>query len=255
VSVVNDVGGPVTSTSNVQLVAVPGQQTEGLKATQVDQLTSVILFKGTSNELDVDVLAPPQITAVATGQPGGAAVTYDEPVLRVSQGGKVLGTLDATSAHQTITVPGVATLSIGTLTKQEAPDGTSASGSAALLDVKVGTDPSPAQLVGLTIAGASAAAAVPAGGIACAAPPPAPATGTATGSDTGGGSGSASGGGTPGAGGSGGTATGGSAGPQASSPATSTLAFTGGQPLAPYGLGLLIASAAIFGWRRRARAL
>jgi len=170
VSLVNGSGGPVTSDSSVQLINVPGHTGEGLESIQASQLTGIVLFKGSPNELTINVLAPPKITAIATGQPGGASVTYTEPILQVIQGGKVLGTLDAATADTTITIPAIATLTLGTLTKSVAANGTSASGSANLLSVQIGTSPLPLNVATLTIAGGSVAALVPVGGVNC--PPP-----------------------------------------------------------------------------------
>jgi hypothetical protein len=50
---------------------------------RLPELSSIILFKGTANQLDIDVVAPPVVTATATGVRGGASVTYDEPILTV----------------------------------------------------------------------------------------------------------------------------------------------------------------------------
>ena len=167
VSVVNANGGAVTTDSAVALVNIPGQTNLGVQATTLNQLTSIILFKGSANELDVNVVAPPVLTATASGNPGGAKVAYAEPILQVFRAGKLVGTLDAASVNQSVTVPGVATLSLGTLTKTEAADGTSASGSASLLDVHVGISPLPVNLATITVAGASVSAHVPAGGVVC----------------------------------------------------------------------------------------
>ncbi|HEY2428240.1 MAG TPA: DUF11 domain-containing protein [Acidimicrobiales bacterium] len=167
VSLVNGSGGPVTSDSSVQMINVPGQTGNGLESIQADQLTGIVLFKGSANELTINVLAPPKITAVATGAPGGASVTYTEPILQVIQGGKVLGTLDAATAHTSLTIPGLATLSLGTLTKTVAADGTSASGSANLLNVQIGVAPLPLSVATVTVAGGSVAASVPKGGVLC----------------------------------------------------------------------------------------
>jgi len=169
VSVVNNAGGPVTSSSTVRMVSIPGQATtaEGVTSTQLDQLTGIVLFKGSANELTINVLAPPQITATATGFPGGASVSYTEPILQVIQGGKVIGTLDAKTGNTTLTIPALATLSLGTLAQTVAADGTSASGSASLLSVQVGIAPLPLNVATIVVAGGSAAASVPAGGVYC----------------------------------------------------------------------------------------
>jgi uncharacterized repeat protein (TIGR01451 family) len=165
VSVVNSAGGPVTSDSSVKLVAVPDQDNEGLQSTQLDQITSIVLFKGTAEEVDINVAAPPMITATATGFPGGASVTYTEPILTVVEGGKTLGTLNAATSQTTLTIPDLATLSLGTLTKTLAANGTSASGSADLLNIQIGV--ATINVANLTVAGGSVAAAVPVGGLPC----------------------------------------------------------------------------------------
>ncbi|MHB8464852.1 MAG: hypothetical protein ACYDH6_06715 [Acidimicrobiales bacterium] len=167
VSVVNAAGGPVTSDSRIGLVNVTGSANKGLASTQIDQITGVVLFKGTSNELTVNVLAPPQIIATATGLPGGAKVTYTEPILQILQGKTVLGTLDAKSANTSITIPGLATLSLGQLTSKVAADGTSATGSASLLTVQIGIAPLPLNVATVLIAPAAVSAIVPAGGVVC----------------------------------------------------------------------------------------
>lgn len=167
VSLNNSSGGPVTSDSTVGLIAVPGQNGEGVRSTQNDQLTGIVLFKGSPQELTVNVLAPPHIAATATGQPGGASVDYTEPILQILQGGKVIGTLDAKTANTSLTVPGIATLSLGKLTQTLAPDGTSATGSASLLTVAVGIAPLPLNVATIAIAPSSVTATVPAGGVIC----------------------------------------------------------------------------------------
>jgi uncharacterized repeat protein (TIGR01451 family) len=167
VSVVNAAGGPVTSNSAIGLVDVVGSANKGMAATQTDQITGVVLFKGTANELTINVLAPPQIVAVATGQPTGSKVTYTEPILQVLQGKTVLGTLDAKSANTSITIPGLVTLSLGKLTSSVAKDGTSASGSASLLDVAIGIAPLPLNVATLSIAPSEVLAKVPTGGVFC----------------------------------------------------------------------------------------
>jgi uncharacterized repeat protein (TIGR01451 family) len=170
VSVVNNAGGPVTSDSEVGLTNIPNQVNKGVISSQVDQITGILLFKGTPNEITINVLAPPQITATAGGTPGTAKVTYTEPVLQVKQGNTVLGTLDAATANTSLTIPALATLSLGTLTKTVKADGTSASGTADLLLVQIGVSPLPLNVATVAIAPATVSAVAPAGGVFC--PPP-----------------------------------------------------------------------------------
>ena len=171
VSVVNSAGGPVTSDSRIGLTDVAGQANKGVAATEIDQITGVVLFKGTANELTVNVLAPPQIVATATGQPGGAKVTYNEPVLQILQGKTVLATLDAKAGNTSFTIPGLATLSLGQLTNVvTAANGTMAAGQASLLSVAIGVAPLPLNVATVSIAPSSVQAIVPSGGVFC--PPP-----------------------------------------------------------------------------------
>jgi len=168
VSVVNSDGGPVTSDSSVKLISTKVANHDGVQSTQIDQLTGIVLFKGTSMELDINVVAPPEITATATGMPGGASITYTEPILQIYSGGTLVGTLDAATNSTSITIPAVATLTLGQLTnKVVAANGTSASGAANLLTVQVGVSPLPLNIATIQIAGASAAASVPVGGVNC----------------------------------------------------------------------------------------
>src|SRR5207249_833885 len=93
-------GATVYTRSLVDLVDVPGRTNKGVRSVAMTQLTGVTLFKGTANQLTVNVLAPPVVTAFATGSPGGAGVTYSEPILQVvDHNGIVLGELDAATAH------------------------------------------------------------------------------------------------------------------------------------------------------------
>jgi uncharacterized repeat protein (TIGR01451 family) len=167
VSVVNGSGGPVTSDSAIGLVNVAGQANEGVASTQADQITGVVLFKGSAMELTINVLAPPKITAIATGKPGTASVAYTEPVLQIVQGGKIVATLDAKTANTSFTIPALATISIGKLTSSVAADGTSATGSASLLEIAIGVSPLPLNVATVEIAPSTVTAKVPSGGVYC----------------------------------------------------------------------------------------
>ena len=79
-------GGAVRSISTVSIVDVPGQTTKGLEAEATTQVTGISLGDGA---LQVNVLAPPVVTATATGVPGGAKVEYSEPILQIVQNGEV----------------------------------------------------------------------------------------------------------------------------------------------------------------------
>ena len=165
----NKNGDTVYSDSSVGLVNVPGQDGKGVLSQTTTQVTGVTLFKGTANQLTINVLAPPHIEAVATGKPGGASVTYSEPILQVvDANGDSLGELNAADAHLDLDASPLVHLKLGTLEKKVAQDGTSAEGSAVLLEVTVLDAPGAIEpLLRLTIAGGSAAATAPTGGVDC----------------------------------------------------------------------------------------
>ena len=79
----NSQGDTVYSDTRTELVNVAGQTGKGVKSTALTQVTGITLFKGSASELTINVLAPPVVTATATGKPGGATVTYSEPILEI----------------------------------------------------------------------------------------------------------------------------------------------------------------------------
>ena len=133
----------------------------------------------------INVIAPDAITAVATGTPGGAKVTYQEPILDVLQGGKNLGELDAANPSMSIgplSGPGglnlgILSLSIGSPTGvTESADGTAASGGISLLHLSVPAAaagspiPLPAgvpTVADVEVSPLTASATVPSGGVVC----------------------------------------------------------------------------------------
>ncbi|HUQ40268.1 MAG TPA: hypothetical protein VM030_08945 [Acidimicrobiales bacterium] len=166
----NQQGSTVYTKSTVGLVNVAGSPNKGVKAEALTQLTALTLFKNSPNETTINVLAPPVVTAVATGQPGGAKVTYSEPILQIVRAGTVVGELNAVDINQTIAIPsGILKIDIGTLTKTEKADGTEAKGSATLLTVSlVDGSPIPVNLITpFSIAAGTVSAKVPAGGVEC----------------------------------------------------------------------------------------
>lgn len=165
----NQQGSTVYTRSTVGLIDVAGSANKGVMAEAHTQLTAVTLFKGTTSELTINVVAPPVVTAVATGQPGGASVTYSEPILQIVQNGAIVGELNAADINQTIVVPnGILELKLGTLEATAAPDGTSASGTANLLSVTLLGAPLPVEVIApLSIAAGTVSAKVPAGGVNC----------------------------------------------------------------------------------------
>ncbi len=172
VAVNNDQGTTVFTRSTNQLIDVAGGPKKGLKAEALTQLTAVTLFKGGANEFTVNVLAPPVVTAIATGRPGGATVTYSEPILQIVQDGEVLGELNAADSPGPFILPSnpLISLELGSLTKTEEANGTKATGEAALFElVLIPAPTATTPLVRVAIANGFVSAEVPVGGIDCSA--------------------------------------------------------------------------------------
>lgn len=199
------VPGAIRAHSNIRLVDVPSQDGKAVRSTSRFQLGSISLFAGTSQEIRIDVVSKPTLTATSTGDPETSTVEYKAPVLRVSQGGEALGTLSATNPN--IDVPigvpmpgssvdsdvplvghpdiphvidiGVLQLSIGDVQKSQ--DGAEVSALARLLDVTVLPGESlgiPTSLAEISFGEQAVRAGAPADGVHCdvstpTAPPPA----------------------------------------------------------------------------------
>ncbi len=88
-SIDNSNGGASYSKSSVGLVDVANQTNKGLKSEVIDQVDGIVLFKGSENELTLNVVAPPTLTAVATGTAATSTVEYSEPIIQIIQGGTV----------------------------------------------------------------------------------------------------------------------------------------------------------------------
>jgi hypothetical protein len=85
--------------SQVKLIDLPGSKNKAVESTSTMRAVSVEIAGG----IKVDVASPPTLTATATGDEKTSKITYTAPVLKVSQNGKELGTLDA--AHPAIDIP------------------------------------------------------------------------------------------------------------------------------------------------------
>jgi hypothetical protein len=167
VSVVNGNGGAAFTKSSVGLVNVAGQTNKGVQSTVLDQVTGVVLFKGSANEVTINVVAPPTISATATGTAGTSTVTYNQPILQIVQGGQITDILNASNINTEITVPGVVLhLSIGVLSNV-VKSNTEASGNTALLHVDVFDVTDTFLLARAEIAPMAVKATVPAGGVEC----------------------------------------------------------------------------------------
>ena len=93
----------INAHSRVELADVPGAAGKAVRSTSTMQLGSVRLLAGTPQELRVDVLGAPRLTATSTGDPATSTVDYSAPVLRISRGGEQLAVLDA--AHPQVDLP------------------------------------------------------------------------------------------------------------------------------------------------------
>lgn len=111
----------------------------GLVAASMVTIAPVTLFAGTANEILIELAGPVILRARADGTPGGAAVTFQGPVVSVVRGGErqtlVPGepmTLRLPSEDGVITV----TIALGQLAEQKvASDGTTAMARGAAVDI------------------------------------------------------------------------------------------------------------------------
>ncbi|SEQ30994.1 hypothetical protein SAMN05216188_102725 [Lentzea xinjiangensis] len=87
------------ASSVVRLVDLPGSGNKAVESTSTMRAAGVELAGG----IKIDVISPPTLTATATGDETTSKITYTAPVLKVSQNGKELGTLDA--ARPTLDIP------------------------------------------------------------------------------------------------------------------------------------------------------
>ena len=166
------------ASSVVKLVDLPGSKNKAVESTSTMRAVSVELAGG----IRIDVASPPTLTATATGDAATSKITYTAPVLKVSQNGKELGTLDA--AHPTLDIPllldlVVVKLQVAGLTEKK--DGFSGNGfsgfqlgaTARMLDVQVlPTDklklPNlPSALAQISLGEQIVRAAAPQGGVVC----------------------------------------------------------------------------------------
>ncbi|MCP3799898.1 hypothetical protein NLX83_11590 [Allokutzneria sp. A3M-2-11 16] len=171
--------------STVRLVDVPGQTGKAVSSVSTVQLASIQVLAGTPQEIRVDVVSKPTLTALSTGDAKTSKVSYTAPVLRVSQSGKTLGTLDAANPKLDVPVgiplPGLGDLrklDIGVLRLQvgqlkEKRDGSSVGAVARLMDLQLlPTDALPlpglpAALAQVSFGEQVARASAPPGGVVC----------------------------------------------------------------------------------------
>jgi hypothetical protein len=89
--------------STVELVDLPGSANKAVRSASTLQAASVRLLAGTPMEIRIDVVSQPTLVALSTGDEATSSISYTAPILRVTQGGKELGTLDA--ANPKLDVP------------------------------------------------------------------------------------------------------------------------------------------------------
>jgi hypothetical protein len=93
----------LSTRSTVQLVDLPGSPNKAVQSTSTLQVASLNLLQGTPFAITVGVVSQPTLQVTSTGDAKTSTVKYTAPVLQVTQGDKVLHTLDA--AHPSFDVP------------------------------------------------------------------------------------------------------------------------------------------------------
>ena len=162
--------GASSSSTSTSLAPGTGPYNRAVRSSAQGSITGLSLLDGA---VSVTVSESPVLAAQATGVPGTASVTPNDPIVTVTgPGGTTVLQLGATT---TVTVPvslvGSATVTLNPPVLTPASDGLSATGTWDFLDVSVGL------LGGLvstdvTVLPLSVSATAPSGGIDC--PPPAP---------------------------------------------------------------------------------
>lgn len=158
----NSQGATASSYGTIGLVGYPNTRRSVL-ATSGAQVTTVSLFHGQANELNINVAAPPTLKALATGVPGTAKVEYTQPLLTIT-GSQTQPILLGEDRAQRATI-GPVTIEIAPLVKTISADGTKASGATALLHLRV--DLGAALVADLQVAPLTARAEAPIGGVTC----------------------------------------------------------------------------------------
>jgi hypothetical protein len=140
----------------------------GLMAASMVTIAPVTLFAGTPNETVIEVAGPVTLRARADGTPGGAAVLFDAPVVRVIRGGTETRVPDE---PMTIVLPGESgttklKIALGVIEDQDLKsDGTAASAMGAAVKVVIEVNGMVTDT--LSIGAVEAATSVPADGISC----------------------------------------------------------------------------------------
>ena len=177
--------------SNISLTPVDGLPGKAVRSTSELELSQVKLFAGSAQEITVDVLSEPKLSATSTGSAQTSTVEYTAPVLRLTQGGKELGTLDAANPAMNIPmeipmpgpVPnvldaGVVKLSLGALQQHKKGNEVSASARLFNLDLVSGKDVGLPTLAQISFGEQVVRAIAPENGVDCSTPPPAAGSGS-----------------------------------------------------------------------------
>ncbi|HEV2087753.1 MAG TPA: hypothetical protein VGR21_05540 [Cryptosporangiaceae bacterium] len=105
-----------TSTTETQLVSVPGQTTLGAQAVAKSSTLDLTLFKGSAQEVRVEVLSPQTLTGTATGT-DASSVTYTSSLVRITPAGQEPIVLDSPDEVFEIPLTGLAALPTAGVTK------------------------------------------------------------------------------------------------------------------------------------------
>ena len=197
VTVNNALGGVSGTQSDIFTEEVAGELGRALVSQSETQVDGLTILQGTPLEATIGVAATPTLTATATGQPGGATVTYNDPVVTIDapEGGVLepleeVGTALDGLIKETILGEVIDSLEpilgpIGdaglveveilvgdeTLNTTVAPDGTGAVGTVSVVQIRItvlqAIGEAPLLDVYVDVAPMMASVAVPAGGINC----------------------------------------------------------------------------------------
>ncbi|MDE0804469.1 MAG: hypothetical protein OSA99_14245 [Acidimicrobiales bacterium] len=196
VATVNTSGGVSYTQNAISTAEVPGETGRALVSHSTTQVDSVTVLAGTPLEVTIGVASTPTLTATATGQPGGASVSYSNPVVTIDapDGGalepleEVGGVLDGLIKDTILgdVIDGLAPLLdplaeaealdveilVGeeTMATNTAADGTAATGAASVVQINLtvlGVLGDALLDVSVDVGPMTAAVGVPAGGINC----------------------------------------------------------------------------------------
>lgn len=198
----NQSGGVSGTTSQLTTELVPGEEGRALVSTSETQVDEVTILQGTPLEVSIGVVGTPTLTATASGQPGGATVTYDAPIITIeAPEGGALEPLEelGTALDDALQVPilgelvpqieDLVNMTLGEagilqidyqfgdelLQSNTAADGTGAIGQTSVLQLTLTVLPAigedPLAQVSVDLGPMTASAAVPVGGINCNKPP------------------------------------------------------------------------------------